>query len=112
MTWSPSSGLSCVTDNGPAARPSGGKGSRLPHATTDEGSVSLHPGEHLPRLPETTQDIMAGGPLLTSNENYRDLLANGLPTSRRLIIISITSGEHSRRQKSTLSKDSTVLVRK
>jgi len=79
----------------------------VPHATPDEGSASPHP-EHPPRLPGAGQDTLAGTLPLAPNETHKDPLANGPPISRFPTIISITSGEHSRRQRSPSSRGSSI----
>lgn len=65
--------------------------------------------ERLPRLPEVAQDTSTGIPPLTSNENHEDPLVSGPPIIRRPAVVSITSGEHSRRQRSPPLRDSSAL---
>lgn len=69
-----------------------------------------HSGECLPHLSEIARDPTAGSPPSTSNETRKDLLVKGRPISRRSTIISITSSEHSRRQRSSPSRDSSIHV--
>ena len=85
-------------DDGPVTHTVGA----FPQATPNEGS------QHPPHLPGIAQGTLGGSPPSTSNENRKDPLVNGPPIPWRPTVVSITSGEHSQRQRSPPLRDSSV----
>ena len=72
--------------------------------------MSLPLGGYLPHLPDTMQDTTAGSPARTLNETHKNPPMNESPISRRPTIISITSGEHSQRQRGSPSRGSSIQI--